>query len=264
MIRKVLEIIKYNMKALIEFELIFKLLSLLIFTPIFLKSFTFIMKVTGFNYLTIENIFTFLFKPLTLVMLILLLLLMMVYVMFDITTIIVILDNAYHKKKITVRQAINFSLNKCKKIFKIKNISLAFLVLFLIPFLNIGLSSSFIATIKIPEFIVDFILHNKLLLVFCIMLVIFLIIVLLNWIYSLHYFVLEDKNFKEARKFSKNLSRKNHLKDVITIFLGQLAIFIIYMLFVFSGIILIVLFNRIFGSHILLKSIFSSIVGIFL
>lgn len=263
-IKKVLKIIKYNIIALVEFELIFKVLSIMLFTPIFLKSFTWIMKITGYHYITLENVGSFLLNPVTLVMLMILLLLMMLYSMFDIATIIVILDSSYQKKKIKVIDAIRLSLDKCARIFHIKNISLAFLVLFLIPFLNIGLSSSFITTIKIPEFILDFILNNKTLLSLFVIVVIFLVVILLRWIYSLHYFILEDLSFKEARKKSINLGKKNHIKDVFTLFLVQISVSLLYFLFIIIGILLILLFNKIFGNLILLKSITSTIIWIFL
>ena len=263
-VKKVFEIIKYNITTLIGFECIFKVLSIMFFTPIFLKSFTLIMKLTGYNYITLENVGSFLLNPITLIMLMILLFLMMVYSMFDISTIIVILDSSYQKKKIKVLDAIRISLAKCRKVLHIKNIPLAFLVLFLIPFLNIGLSSSFIATIKIPEFILDFILNNKTLLSLFIVIVIFLIILLLRWIYSLHYFILEDVSFKEARKRSKELSKKNHIRDVITLSLVQLSVFLLYILFIGIGILLILSFNKIFGNLILLKSITATIIWIFL
>ncbi len=261
---KVLETLKYNIFSLVGFELIFKILSLMFFSPIFLKSFTLIMKITGYNYITIENVVPFLLKPLTIVMIIILLLLMMIYAMFDITTIIVILDSSYQKKKIKIMDAIQISLNKCRKIFSIKNISLAFMVLFLIPFLNIGISSSFIATVKIPEFIMDFIVKNKFLLGLFACLLLFLVVILLRWIYSLHYFVLENVSFKEAREKSKNLSKKNHIKDILTLVLVQLVIFVIYCLYIMIGLFLILLFNKIFGEHLFLKSIVSVIIWIFI
>ncbi len=263
-LKRVLEVLKYNMGALVKFELIFKLLSLLLFTPIFMKSFTLIMKLTGYNYITIENVLSFLIQPLTLVMLLILILLLTVYSMFDIVTIIIILDSSWNKKKIKVMDAISMSLNKCKKIFSLKNIPLAFLVLFLIPFLNLGLSSSFITTIKIPEFILDFIVNNKLLLSIFVIVSILLVIVLLRWLYSLHYFVLEDLSFKEARKKSLALSQKNHLKDIGSLILVEFLIFVFYFLFIIIGILLIFLFNKVFGNLILLKSLTATIIWLFL
>ena len=263
-IKEVLTTIKYNISTLIGFELIFKLLSLMFFTPIFLKSFTLIMKLTGFKYITLENVFTFLFKPVTIVMLIILLLLMMLYTMFDITTIIIILDSSYHKKKIKIMEAIKLSLSKCKKLFKLKNIPIAFLVIFLIPFLNIGISSSFISVIKIPEFILDFIVNNKTLLILYAILVILLLVLLLRWIYALHYFVLEDLSFKESRKKSINLSKKKHLKDLLTLILLQTFLALVYFIFIILGILLIVLFNKLLGKYILLKSLTSTVIWVFL
>ncbi len=259
-VKKVLELIQYNLTSLAGFELIFKTLSFLFFTPIFLKSFTWVMKVTGYKYITLENVLSFLLNPITIFLIIILILLMMIYAMFDITTLIVILDCSYQKKKIKVLDAMRISLEKCRKIFHLKNIPLAFLVLFLIPFLNIGISSSFIATVKIPEFIMDFILHNRLLLgIFCLVLF-FLIFLLLKWIYSLHYFILEGVSFKEARKKSKKLSDKNHFKDIIALFLIQITLFVLYCFYIGISILLILLLNKVFQKWVLLKSITSTII----
>ncbi len=184
-VKKVIDFIRYNIIALVGFEAVFKLVSFLIFMPLFLHIFDFIMKVTGYSYLTFENIFSFLLNPITFIMLLFLILLMTIYTMFDITTIIVILDGSYQKKKVKVVDAIRISLHKCKKIFHFRNIPLAFLVLFMIPFLNLGLASSFISTIKIPEFINEFIFQNDILLPIFSIVVIFLSVVLFRWLYSL-------------------------------------------------------------------------------
>ena len=75
-IKRVLEILKCNLWSLVGFELLFKLLSLIIFTPLFFNLFDFIMKITNYKYLTIENIGSFFLNPTTIVMLLILILLM--------------------------------------------------------------------------------------------------------------------------------------------------------------------------------------------
>ncbi len=263
-LKLVINLIKYNLKSLVLFELIFKLLSFLIFVPIFLNIFNLIMKITGYNYLTLENIFSFLKNPITILMLLILILLMMVYAMFDIITIIVILNQSYKKTKIKVIQAIRVSLNKCKKLFSIKNIPLSFLVLFLIPFLNIGISSSFISTIKIPEFILDFVLNNRLLLILFSVIIIFLISILHRWIYSVHSMVLEDVSFKEARKTSSLLSSKNCFKDLISILLVQLTLYFLYIIVIALGILIITSLNKIKYSIVIIKSITATSIWLFI
>ena len=66
-------ILGYNFKTLIKFEMLYKILTTIIFVPLFLSLFHLITKVTGYSYLTLENIVHFLLNPLTLFFLLLLL-----------------------------------------------------------------------------------------------------------------------------------------------------------------------------------------------
>ncbi len=263
-IKTFISMIKGNLWSLVEFEFLFKILSLLIFTPLFLSIFDLIMKITGYRYLTIENIVPFLSNPLTIFLLFILIILMTVYTMFDITTIIILLDQSWNGQKMKVLEAIKLSLMKCRKIFHLQNICIPFLVLFLIPFLNIGMTSSFITTIKIPEFILEFIMQNYTLLSIFVLLSFILILLLLNWIYSLHYFALEDINFKEACKKSRNLSRGNHLKDICGLAIIQLFVFILYIALIIIGISLFFIIERIIGHRIIIKSIVITIIWLYL
>ncbi len=263
-LKDVIKLINYNLKALIGFETIYKILSLLIFTPLFLNIFNLITKITGYKYLTFENFFSFLLNPLTIILLIVLFLFMMIFTLYDIATIIVILDASFQKKKISITEASSIALKKCQGVFKIKNILVVFLVLFLIPFLNIGVSSSLITTIKIPEFILEYIIKNKILLSLVFLLYLFLLSLLLRWLYIFHYYVIEDKNFKEARKDSVLLSKKCHFKDLITLIVIQMLIFVMYLVFLILGIMLIVLVSKVFNKILIIKSLTTTIIWLFI
>ncbi len=246
--KKLKNILGYNIKTLLGFELLYKLISVLIFVPLFLSIFHFITKISGFSYLTFENFFTFLTKPLSIIFLLLLIIIITYYTLIDISTIIVILDASYQKQKITIKEAFIKAIEKSKKIFKLKNIFLPFLIIFLIPFLNIGISSSFISTISIPEFITDFIMHNTFLTIVYYLAILILAVILFRWLFVLHYFVLEDCNFKEARKRSIKLSKKNKLKDFLRITISQIVLGIVYVLFILLNIILIMAIYKLAGS----------------
>lgn len=262
--RTIWRMLASNFKTMVGFELFYKLSSFILFTPLCLNLFKEIMRINGYTYLTLENIGSFIFRPLTLFMLMILIILMTIYTMFDITTIIVILDRSYHKKKITIKEAIKTSLHQCLKIFRLTNISLSFLVLFLIPFLNIGVASSFISTIHIPEFILDFIVQNEITFYLLIIIFILLTIVFLRWIYALHYFVLEEISFKEARKKSIQLGKKHHIRDLISLISTQFLIVIFYFIFIIIGIIFIAWINDILNNVLLAKSILTTIVWVFI
>ncbi len=254
MLKELKNILHYNFKNLLKFEFIFKLLTIIIFSPLFLSLFNLIMKVTGYNYLTKENFLSFLLNPITIIMLILLFILITIYNLFDIGVIITLIDNSYQKKEIKLKDALNYSFKKSLKVFNIKNILIIFLVLFLIPFLNIGIGTNFISSIKIPEFIMDFIVASKPLLIFYSLLIILLIILFLKWIYSLHYYFLEDCTFLEAIQKSKNLSKKKNLKDLLKICFTQILLSLIYLIFIILEIVIIVLINKIFNQAELLNS----------
>ncbi len=263
-VKKVISLLNYNLKTLVGFEALYKILTLLIFMPLFLNLFNLITKITGYSYLTLENFLSFLLNPIVIVLLIILFLLMAVYTLFDIAAIIVILDASYQKKKIKMSDACSIALKKCQGFFKIKNIMVVFLVLFLIPFLNIGVSSSLIATIKIPEFIMEYIIKNRFLLSLIVSLYVLLLILLLRLLYIFHYHVVEGKNFLEARKDSIKLSKKSHLKDLVTLIVVQLVIFILYFLLLIAGILLIMLVSKVFEKILIIKSLSATIIWLFI
>ena len=242
-------ILKFNLKSLLTFEAFYKIASVIIFTPLFLSAFKLITKISGYTYITIENVVNFLLNPLTIIFLLLLILLLTFYTFIDISTIIIILDASYHNERIGVKEAFLLALKKSLRILNLKNILLPILVIFLIPFLNLGISSGFISTIKVPEFITDYISGNPVFSVLYLGLLIVLTILLFRWLYVMHYFVLEDCDFKEARKKSINLSKKNKIKDFLKIILTEIGVVLFYLVFIFISIVLIILLYKWLGNY---------------
>ena len=264
MINKIKNMLIYNFKELVIFQIVFKITSFLIFAPLFLNIFNIIMKITGYEYLTFENMVGFILNPLVEFMLILLILFMMVYTFFDLSTVIIILDASYQEKKIDIKEVLTISTRKSLEVFKAKNIALAFMILFLIPFLNIGIASGFISSIKIPEFIMDYI-NNNLLFMFIFWLTFGLLtVVLLRWLYAIHYYILENCDFKEARKRSINLIKGSRIKDLSKLIVVQGIVYGIYLIFLFIGIALIYFIYKLLQKIMIIGSVFITIIGIFL
>ena len=55
-LKNIYNMITYNFKTLLVFEFLYKLIIGLIFIPSIIGIFNLTMKITGYNYLTIENI----------------------------------------------------------------------------------------------------------------------------------------------------------------------------------------------------------------
>lgn len=234
-----------NHNKIVKFEIIFKVITILIVIPAFIDCFKLIMKITGYSYLTYENIDSFILNPIALVLLFLLLLVIGFYSIFYIGTMIILLDSAKQDKEIEIKDAITTSLKKSIEIFKPKNYGLLLFILLLIPFFNLDISeTSKMSTIQVPEFIFDYIITHKILNLVCIVGILLLIYLYLRWIYSMHYYFLENMSFKDSHKASSKLSKKKNIKDFLKIILIQLILFAFYVTFLFVGIVIILLINK--------------------
>ncbi|MCI8920182.1 MAG: glycerophosphodiester phosphodiesterase [Eubacterium sp.] len=262
--KKVIKLLRVNWHTMAWFELLYKLLSLAVFTPLCWTAFNGIMRITGYEYLTIENILSFLTNPVTIAALFLLLAAMTVYTMIDIGAVIFLLDQSYQGVKADLQQTCRYAVRNAVKVFHRKNIFIAFAVLFLIPFLNIGVASSYVGSISIPEFILDFIAKNNTLLILFSALLLALLVLMLRWLYAFHYFTLEGCGFKEARKKSAKLSRKNKAKDLAVLLGIQVLVYALYFILLIAGIGLAVFLGSLCSKWQLLGIVSASVVWVFL
>ena len=244
-----------TIKALIKFEVLFKLLLGMILLPCATFAFELTMKTAGYHYLTTENIASFLTNPLCITFLFIVIMLLAILTLFDVTTIVVIVDIANQGKKVSLREVVNYSFEKFKKQVVPHNFLIALLLLLWIPFLNLGIVSNVITSLRVPEIILKYI-HNHTTLVIIYTVVYFAcIVLLLPWLYASHYMVLEEKTLKESLKLSKNLSKKNHFKDMIKVILVQIVFAIVYVVMLSIAIVLIWIIGRLFAKLKILESV---------
>lgn len=263
-IRKAARLIHVNWRTLAGFEILYKILSLAVFTPLCWGIFNLVMDITGYKYLTIENIIPFLLNPFTIIVLFILLICMAVYTMADIGAVIFILDQSCQGVKTTISQTVKYALVNAVKVFKGKNILIVFVVLFLIPFMNMGVASGYVSSIAVPEFIMDFITGNTGLLVLFFIVFIGLAALLLKWVYAFHYFTLEGGSFKEARTKSARLSHNNKIKDLFFLLGVQCLFYIVYFILLFAGIIVAVLLGSLFPKMELVGIVSASVIWVFI
>lgn len=264
MVRSVTKLIRVNIKNILKFELIYKLLTLFIFSPLFTIIFKGIMKSTGYSYLTIENIIPFFKTPQAIIMIFFLLLFMMIYSVYEMSVLILIIDASKQGIKIDLRSTLKTALFKMINLFKPTNIGIMFLVFLLIPLLNLGMTSSFISVIKVPEYIMDFIKSNYLYLSIYIVIHIIMTLILFRLIYAMHYITLEKKNFIVASKKSKDLGKNRYLKDFIKIIITEGLIYLSYIIFALIGVLIIVLINHYLRKIVIINTLLITLIWMFL
>ena len=126
------------------------------------------------------------------------------------------------------------------------------------------MSSNVITSIKIPEFIMNFIVSNNTLFVLYLLLYLFLVFIITRWFYSLHYMVIENKSFKESRKASSTLVKGNKILNIIKILFMQLFIALIFIIVLLLGFLIIIILNKILSHFIIVKSLLITIIWLFL
>ena len=254
----------YNFKTFMCFEFLFKIIISFIIMPITISVFNLIMKKTGYSYITVENISSFVWNPVTFTFVVCLLLFLAIIAIFDLSTMIVIFDESYHKNKISLGEAIKVSFAKCKNIFKFNNILSVFMIAFMIPFFNVGIESNVITSLKVPDFVLNFFVRNQEKFMYGIVFYFALAVLLFSWVFSLHYMIIEEKNFKNARRCSRELMNRHQLLDLIELAFGRIVFILLFILSLGIGYLLLILLHKIFVYYKIAKSTFVMVIWVLL
>ncbi len=261
-LKNTISMISYNFKTLIIFEFLYKIISSLIILPISISSFHFIMNRLGYLYLTTENISSFISYPFTIFIMIFLFILISIFAIFDVSTLIVLFDESYNKNKVGLIDLIKISFSKFKNIFTIKNFIIIFFILLFVPLFNLGISSYLLFSVHIPEILLAFILKHNSIVHIVIFIYLLLIVLLYRYVYSFHYMIIENKNFKNARKYSKGLF-KYRLIDIIKIIFVRIIYVLLFLIVLFIGIDLIVDVYRILIYYEVIEAFSSTLVWLY-
>lgn len=218
-------ILKFNFWPLIFFKIIYTFCGSILIYPValFLLNRTLaaarLTFISGFNF---SQIFT---HPLAWVIIFVLLLFLAFFVLLELSTLIILFNESYFKRKIRVFPLLKAGFQKSLTLIKPQNILLILFVVVVIPITNIGFSSSFITKIKIPEFIMDFIYNSPMLHLSFILLSLFIGILMIYWIFCISAFVLDNKSFFNSIRESCGLVKKRFWKTVLTLGFWNVFIF---------------------------------------
>lgn len=205
LLKEVWNLFKGNWKTSFLFELIYKAILVTVILPLMGGLLTLAMHAKGYTYLSGTNLVGLLTSPVTWVLILVMLFLFAFYSLFEICALVILAHASKDDQRLRLRDVARLSAMRAKKVFGRHNISTIVYVLLLIPFTNIGLASSAVTSIHVPEFIADFISANTFLATLVLIAVIALAILAFLLLFSMQYFSLEDITFSESTKRSKRL-----------------------------------------------------------
>jgi len=153
--QKTSELLKYNWKTLLIFEVIYRLFGLAVIFPVINQLLYLSVKLTGHEYLVNNNISDYLSSPYTFLIGILLFLLFGIYITFEIVVLSVFFHSCIYKNKIGIYTLLIASISKLKMVILKYNIVIVFssmVFLLIVEGLHlVGIAS----TIKVPAIIYE-------------------------------------------------------------------------------------------------------------
>ena len=210
-------LLKLNIGTLLVFELLYKFASMAVFKPLLTGVMKLALKAQGLSYLSDETIGTFIRSPLTWFFLLLIVLGMAFFTLFDICCIITCIHASFRKQAMPLLALIRKGLKTSLRVIYQRNIVMILYLLIIIPMTHALVISGYITKFTVPQFIVDYIMSHTWLAILYIGFWIYIGLRSFHWIYSLHYFCLENCNFKQARKRSWKLQENHYWTDLIIV-----------------------------------------------
>lgn len=206
-----------------------------VFKPLLTGVMKLALKAQGLSYLSDETIGTFIRSPLTWFFLLLIVLGMAFFTLFDICCIITCIHASFRKQAMPLLALMRKGLKTSMRVIYQRNIVMILYLLIIIPMTHALVISGYITKFTVPQFIVDYIMSHTWLAILYIGFWIYIGLRSFHWIYSLHYFCLENCNFKQARKRSWKLQKNHYWTDLIIVVGWSAACIGIYYGVILSG-----------------------------
>ena len=221
-----------NNWTLLQFELVFKLLTVVVAVPLFTGYEKLILWASGYSYLTAENLLRFFRNPVFLLSVILFMLVILLYFLLDLSAVIFNLHKSYHGLKTDPLQTLFFSLHTISVILRTKNKRYLLLVLLLMgPVFCLAILPVVTGNILVQDMILRQIRRRWQLALAAIAVVVLLIVCFLHWMYVCQIQILEQCSTSEAIKRSSSLGKNAHAKDLLFFGLSQLFCYAVYAVF---------------------------------
>ena len=220
-----LHLLKFNLPSIILFEAIYKLFAWAVFSPVLYKLLDLAMRLSGSTYLTNDNMKHFFLTPTTDLVMLLIFVLMSFYTLVDMSAMIFCFQESYFNRKTHVLDMLRNGIRCAGKVFQFRTnwLMLVFLLL-VIPMTNISLISGYVSSIELPGFVMDYINQRLWLIIVYTVGMLLLCWLCMKWLFSIHYYTLEENTFLEGRQRSIALIQGRKWKNLLILILWNAAI----------------------------------------
>ena len=256
------QILFYNMRPLIIFELIIKVLTGAFFMQAIWILFDWNLQLQNLNNITNENLFDFIFNPVFIILFIFTIIIFSMIAVFEISGTIFTFEVSRQKKKTCLKDIVVYSAKKSIKLLNPKNWALIFFTVIIFPVFNIGTSSYISQYIKVPSSVLENLLSSWVGDLILILIVIVLLVLFFRWTFIFQFYTLENLDFYNSAKKSSRITRGNRFKNIISLVAIQVIIFLANFLLNYLSITLSEFTFSMFGSQSMITSVLLAVITI--
>ncbi len=229
-------------KALLRFELVYKLIGVGILIPTFLSMLNLSVHLAGLTYLTNDNYMQFLLNPAGLLVILCIPAVYAFYTMVELSSLTLYFYAAAQGRRMTAKQMFTAGIRTSVRLLHPRNLLMVPYLLLIVPLTTLPVLFAYIGTIQIPAFISNFIIKRHWLIILLLILIALMAILSFFFIFSIFYFSAEGKPFFTACRLSFQLQKGKRLKTAGRLLLWQLGLtggfLFCYLLFIGAALLL--------------------------
>ena len=247
MIKNSFDISLKNWPVLLAFNMVYKMFSYSVLYSITSELLELILKTAGVSYLSAENLSLILRSPISVLLCLGIVFVTVLSVFFEIVASYVYCEAGWNQRRISIVQMLRQTLVHCRKIFHLQN-GLLFLGFILTTILSVlPFSPYLLQWLGIPEFVMDFIKHNRLLFVGFLVIVVIANIICFLFLFFLPNTLFQNQSMKDAWKDGLTLLKKKKIASILRVLVSFVVFGFVVILFLGLSILGLVSYTKYVG-----------------
>lgn len=242
-------------KPLILFEILWKLVTLLVIAPACAGLIQLAIHLAKLKYLTTSNLLQFLRSPWTILLLAVLLLLAALYTLFEIAAVCTCFrQSRFQKVRTTLGRMVRSGLQSVLHFFRGGGPFLVLHLLVLIPLMQFSATSGIFTAMGIPDFLAYYMTKKEFLLPIYVVAIILCCLLSVRWVFSSVLFTQNQCSYRSARATSVQLVRGRFWQTFFSVLVWNCCYFAALLVFLCLIMVVVLMVIRATGSDDLIMS----------
>ena len=242
-------------KPLILFEILWKLVTLLVIAPACAGLIQLAIHLAKLKYLTTSNLLQFLRSPWTILLLAVLLLLAALYTLFEIAAVCTCSrQSRFQKVRTTLGRMVRSGLQSVLHFFRGGGPFLVLHLLVLIPLMQFSATSGIFTAMGIPDFLAYYMTKKEFLLPIYVAAIILCCLLSIRWVFSSVLFTQNQCSYRSARATSVQLVRGRFWQTFFSVLVWNCCYFAALLVFLCMITVVVLMVIRATGSNDLIMS----------